>query len=973
MAVPTLPKFEARLDAADWIARFGDVEDAAARRDLVFNAPLALDLGPALHAEVLRLAYVDVERAARFAEAAQWRAEIANNDAAQAYSFRCRGHVHFARGQHAEAVEDYEAAIGLLARGSDLDVGRTLNSGLQALIYLGQYDRAFEWAERARAIFSRHGDELRLGRLASNMGNILYRQDRHAEAMEYYQAARDPLSRLGEPRDLAAVLSNMAVCCTSLHRFPEALALYREARDYCERHQLPLLVAAADYNIAYLHYLRGDYIQAARLYRVSRADAEQAGDLYHVALCDLDQSEMCLELNLSEEAARLARSAEIRFERSGMNYERAKAVVNQAMAASHSADYNRSLRLLRDARRLFQGEGNEIWPALIDLYQAILRYQQGLYPAAHRLVKRASRVLSRSQLLDKDALCRLLQAQLLWKQGQAGDAREACNRILASLDADAGPSLRFHIHFVLGQIEEELGNSDAAWNAYQSARAEIENLRSRLWGDELKISVLKDKLAVYEGLVWLSLWRRGPGPASTAEAFLLVQQAKSRSLADQIAFPWLAPTVNNREVEERVREIRRDLNWHYRQIELSALLAKSGLPAELPVLREQARAQEEKLVRGLSELRAAEGDQQSANGSLPLNLDQIRASIAPDAILLEYYEVRGRLYVCLLSRDQMRMAPVASAAAVHDLLRRLQLQFDKFRLGDKYLSCFKSPMLSATLAHLEALHEHLIDPIRPFLKARHLVIAPHSFLHQLPFHALRSGGRFLLDDFSISYAPSASVYALCCGRESKFREESLVMGIPDAQTPSIENEARTAAALLPNARLMLGADATEPALRTYGPASRFIHIATHGLFRSDNPIFSSIRLGDSHLNLFDLYQLPLAAELVTLSGCSTGLNGVVGGDELVGLMRGLFYAGAHGILVSLWDAQDRSTSEFMGLFYKHLRQQADMAEAVRSAMLHLKEAYPHPYFWAPFVLVGKYLAEKKVGPGYISDQTSALL
>ncbi len=957
MAAPTLPESEARMDAAAWIARLGDLDDEAARRQLVQHAPPMPGLSSALHAEVLRLAYVDVERAARFAQASEWLAGESGDDLATAYSFRCRGHVHFARGQHSEAVQNYQAAISLLeSGGGDLDIGRTLNSGLQALIYLGEYDRAFQWAERAQAIFSRHGDELRLARLSSNLGNILYRQDRHAEAMRYYEAAREPLGRLGEPRDLAAVLSNMAVCCTSLHRFPEALANYQQAREHCMRHQLPLLVAAADYNIAYLHYLRGDYVQAARLYRVSRADAEQAGDFYHVALCDLDQSEMCLELNLSEEAARLAQSAAVRFERSGMHYERAKAIVNQAMAASHTAEYARSLSLLREARRLFQGEGNEIWTALIDLYRAILRYQQGRYPAARKLVGRASRVLSRSQLLDKAALCQLLQAQLLWKEGKPAEAREACIAILAALDPDAGPSLRFHIHFVLGQVEEELGQWEAAWNAYQSARSEIENLRSRLWGDELKISILKDKLAVYEALVWLSLSCREPDSALTEEAFRLVQQAKSRSLADQIALPWLSPPANNREIEERVQEIRRDLNWHYRQIELSALLAKSGLPAELATLRRQAREQEDKLVRGLSELRASGEGPGTAGQSLAIDLDQIRGALAPDASLLEYYEARGTLYVCVLTRHQLRMLPLAPAAEVRDLLRRLQLQFDKFRLGEKYIRSFESRMLSATLAHLEALYRLLIDPLRPMLTGRHLVIAPHAFLHQLPFHALRAGGRFLVDDFSISYAPSASVYALSSGREARFTQESLVMGIPDGQAPSIENEARAAAAALPNARLLLGQDATEAALRIHGPASRFIHIATHGLFRSDNPMFSSIRLGDSHLNLFDLYQLPLAAELVTLSGCSTGLNGVEGGDELVGLVRGLFYAGAHGILVSLWDVQDRSTSEFMSLFYRQLQQHSNKAEAVRSAMLHLRETYAHPYFWAPFVVVGKYAA-----------------
>jgi CHAT domain-containing protein len=195
---------------------------------------------------------------------------------------------------------------------------------------------------------------------------------------------------------------------------------------------------------------------------------------------------------------------------------------------------------------------------------------------------------------------------------------------------------------------------------------------------------------------------------------------------------------------------------------------------------------------------------------------------------------------------------------------------------------------------------------------------------------------------------------LCAARTASVRDESLVMGIPDRAAPHIEGEARYAASALPNSRLFLGAEASEFVLREYGPSSRFIHIATHGFFRRDNPIFSSIRLGDSHLSLFELYQLPLTAELVTLSGCSTGLNVVVGGDELVGLMRGLLYAGAQGILASLWDVHDRSTAEFMTAFYQRLQQKASKAEALRAAMAELRESYPHPYHWAPFILVGNY-------------------
>ena len=945
-------------DPQVWIHRLANLEDTEARRDFFASEPGAHNLLAAerLHTEVLRLAYVDVQQAARLAEAAGWLAKLLDEPAARAFSLRSSGHVYYAQGQHLKAVGCYEAALKLLeSLHSDLDAGRTLTSGLQALIYLGRYGQAFEWAERARVIFERHGDELRLARLASNVGNILFRQDRHAEALQYYERAREPLARLGEPRDLAAVLSNMAVCSTSLGQFSAALAHYQAARDHCIRHDLPLLVSAADYNIAYLHYLRGDYVEAMRLYRVSRTRAEQAGDVYHSALCDLDESELCLELNLSDEGAQLARRAAAQFEQSGMRYERAKAVVNQAIAASHAGDVGEASRLFGTARDLFEAEQNRVWPALIDLYQAFLCQRQGEYREAERLSLRASGVLSGSAMVGKADLCRLLQAQLLKQEGCREQARSMCVRILEQMDTHLAPSLRFHVHFLLGQIEEQMENWDGAWAAYQNARQEIENLRSRLWGDEPRISILKDKLAVYESLVWLSLWRRPPGQSSCREAFLLISEAKSRSLADQIAFPLGPPGRNLDSEEEAIQEARRNLHGYYRQMERQSLNASSQESSQIDALRRQARQCEDRLIRSLRESHAEDRNSTLPVTSVRSDFDAIRESIPREAVLMEYYEVRGVLYVCLVSRDRLRLCPLAPAKRVRHLLRLFQFQMSKVRLGPDYQRTFAGPMLAASLAHLEELYTELIGPVRGLLKAQHLIIAPHSFLHSLPFHALNQQGRFLLDEFRVSYTPSARVFSLCCARAPEFRNESLVMGVPDAATPHIEGEARFAAAALPNARLRLGPAATQAALREYGPSSRFIHIATHGLFRRDNPMFSSIQLGDSHFSLVDLYQLPLSAELVTLSGCSTGLNAVVGGDELLGLIRGILYAGAHGVLASLWDVHDRSTAEFMTAFYGRLDLE-NKAEALRAGMIELRKQYPHPYYWAPFILVGKFLS-----------------
>jgi CHAT domain-containing protein len=306
----------------------------------------------------------------------------------------------------------------------------------------------------------------------------------------------------------------------------------------------------------------------------------------------------------------------------------------------------------------------------------------------------------------------------------------------------------------------------------------------------------------------------------------------------------------------------------------------------------------------------------------------------------------------VLGPDCLSIVPVSLASRVRHLLRLLQFQLSKFRLGPDYVRTFEDALHAAALKHLGELHAELLAPLRDLVAGRRLVIVPHDFLHYVPFHALHDGSRYLVDECVVSYAPSASVHHLCSTKSVLRDGHSLVLGVPDPAIPFIVDEVRAVAAALPRPRLLLGEEASEENLRRHGPGSRFVHIATHGLFRYDNPMFSSLRLGDSRLSLFDLYQLDLHAELVTLSGCGTGLNVVEGGDELMGLVRGLLYAGARTALVTLWDVSDESTSEFMKRFYRRLPQGSGVAAALRDTMQDLRKDFPHPYYWAPFVLVG---------------------
>jgi len=191
-------------------------------------------------------------------------------------------------------------------------------------------------------------------------------------------------------------------------------------------------------------------------------------------------------------------------------------------------------------------------------------------------------------------------------------------------------------------------------------------------------------------------------------------------------------------------------------------------------------------------------------------------------------------------------------------------------------------------SHLQECYRLLLAPIESDLQAGHLIVAPHGVLHHLPFHALFDGEQYVGDRFSISYTPSASIYYLCCNKSRIPSAGALVLGIPDSSAPHILEEVRAVASVLSEAELYVGAGATGKVFRARAPRSRFVHIATHGRFREDSPMLSSIDLGDSQVSLLDLYELNLPAELFTLSGCGTGLNVGVGGDELLGWSEDYF-------------------------------------------------------------------------------------
>jgi CHAT domain-containing protein len=960
-----MPTAITKIPREELLLQLAGVDNDADRREFLAHhkALLRSEVVKQLADLVVEKIRVDTKEALHLAEAAVLLGHKLRRKEDIALGTRAKANALYACGDNRAAVEHHEKAIEMYeSLGISKEAARTLSSSIQPLILLGEYDRAFKSSERAREIFTQIGETRRIASLDNNVGNIFHRQDRFEEAMLHYESAYKILSHYEDWERVAVTLHNMAMCLISLNDFPKSLDCYQKSRELCVRYDMPLLRDQADYNIAYLYYFRGEYSRAIEMLFTTRRACEVTGDAYHLALCHLDLSEIYLELNLSEEAREMAHEGFLRFEKLGMGYEAAKTLANEAIAYGQQGKTVHALERFAKARAMFAAEKNLVWPWLLDLYQGLLLFHEGRYFEARRLCAGAAKFFDQATLPGKAALAHLLLARVALQVGELPAAQSETDAAIAKISGLQAPVLAYQTHFLRGQLAETRGDRPAAYTAYQEARKSLEALRSRLHAEELKISFVKNRLQVYEALVDLHLSGDG-GNASVSEAFSCMEAAKSRSMTEMIFQSGQSLPLGDAgqsELVRRIRDLREELNWYYHRIEVEQLRPEDTSAKRLEQLQEKALSHENELLRTLRELPAHERENATLESPADFSLDTLQAAIPPGAALIEYYATGDRLVAAVVTQNSIEITPITVFSRVLHFLHLLRFQLSKFRMGTSYTQRFEQPLLEATQSHLEALYTELIAPLGPHLKAKHLIFVPHGPLHFLPFHALRNGDSYLSDTHTISYAPSATVFALCQAKTPSDMSASLVMGIPDQRAPQILAEVQSIAAILPKAELLLGTQATADTLRIKGSQSALLHIATHGTYRQDNPMFSGIRLGDGYLNLYDLYQMRLSARHVTLSGCATGMNFVAAGDELLGLERGLFCAGAASLLLSLWDVHDRSTAELMQAFYKAYIESGDMASSLQSAMKQIRQQNPHPYFWAPFVLVGQISRHKRV-------------
>jgi CHAT domain-containing protein len=342
-----------------------------------------------------------------------------------------------------------------------------------------------------------------------------------------------------------------------------------------------------------------------------------------------------------------------------------------------------------------------------------------------------------------------------------------------------------------------------------------------------------------------------------------------------------------------------------------------------------------------------------------VQIEPIQPYLDDETALIEYFIARDVVLAFVVTRQSVvtQVLPI-DLKAVQSTYRLLRLNLDAVPHSTL-------PRLAGLTANAQALlhrlYQGLVAPLDAALRGYpRWIVVPYGPLHYLPFQALYDGAEYLVERHEISYLPGASLLRFCLEPRPASAGVAVFGHSFSGQLPNAVQEAQGIHAIL-GGDLYVEQEATPACFRATAGHRKALHLAAHGSFRPDNPLFSGLALADGWLTTLDIFNLRLNASLVTLSACQTGRSTVGGGDELLGLMRALLYAGAASLVLTLWTVEDRSTAGLMQRFYQGLAAGQRKASALRQAQLAFIQTgggdpaaatYTHPYFWAPFFLVG---------------------
>lgn len=855
----------------------------------------------------------------------------------------CCGLALLAQGRMQDAIARLdEARERLLAIGQPRRAAQAQVPKVIALSKLGRHDEALASGLDTLRRLAEAGDELGAGKAELNLGWMQMGRARYPDAIRLFKSAAVRFALAGDATHSIMADLGLASALTWQFDFDEAARLYNRCEARVRARRLGSLLSVVDTNRGRMDLHRGRLEPALRSLEAALRQAEADGSPHDIGEALRDLADAYLALNLLPEAIALYGRTIDSSVALDAPVERAWAEIQRALALARCGDTAAAGEGVAHARRAFVAAGNELGIALADLRSAALALQAGAPAAALPVARRAAQALAACGVEGWRREAELLAADALRAGGDEAAARALYDQVLQAA-ADL-PQLRAPCRTGLGLGLWRSGRREAARAQFEAAVRETEALRETLPGDEFRTAFGADKQRPYDALMELAL--DDDDAQAPWRLLVAVEQARAPALRSALGRAREAGAL-----DEGQRERLRWLQAQWQQSVADEDMARAAQ------LQAQMRAQEQAWLEQARRLQAAAGAAPRAAAAglgLPEDEGTLRERVPEDTALVVYGVVDRRLAACVVTRGGVQRM-VGSADGVTERIGQLRFQIDALRHGAAALRRHAEQMAQRCQAHLQALHAALWQPLAHLVAAHErVVVIPHRALHYVPFAALHDGQASLLERHEIRLAPGLALWLDPMPAARPWRR-AVALGVGGTGLPHVAREARSVAQAFEarpggQALLCLEAQATHAALRAALPGADVLHLACHGQFRADSPYFSALHLADGPLTLRDAADLPLAAQLVVLSACETGLSRIAPGDEQLGLLRGFLMAGAPRVLSTHWTVDDASTATLMTHFYRDLLAGAAPAAALRAAQRALAREHPHPYHWAPFAM-----------------------
>ena len=950
----------------------------------------------ALHLQFLGAADATKRAFSKFEESLALREELGDS-VGQVESLNHTGLTLYAQGEVTEAIARYERAAELSqAIGYRQGEGEALNNLGLAYSRLAEPDKTLDYYQRALAIWRAIDNPGQAANTLHNLGVFLY--DR-GEPRRAYESLEEALPLWRESGDLAGEANSLnSLGALQLFFFGEpkaALDSLSRALSLSRAAGSPVTEAYVTSSLALAHRTRGELQQALDLYRAVIARWESVGDPTSLGNVREALAGLYAELGELERAAEEYRRILKLYHSAGNRDYEARVLNALGLVESLSNRPLAALDLYRQSLALSREIGNRRSEAIALRRSGIAERALGNLDAALANLEQCLELTRATGNRAEEASTLLDLGLVQHRLGREGSFQNLERALELARHAE-NATLQASTLFQWAKLDRDAERFDQARARLEEALGIIESVRQQVASRDLRATFLAARREYYEDYidVLMRLDASRPGEGFAEKAFEASERARARSLLELLAEGridvrgGIAP-----ELREREKQLASRISLV--QMRLLNLLSREG-----PASGEVAQRREE-LGTALQEREDLEAEIRSQHPRyaevrypFPLTLSEVKATLDEDTVLLEYALGQSASYLFVVTREGFRahrLPPAQEIGKEVEQLRRTTASPERRLLGQFALS-------SHRLYHL------LLLPAASVLEHHAtIIIVADGNLHLLPFETLApapalerediSRLSFLLRTHTVSYIPSASVLPRlhldkAKGDDGKPTTSSLVafadpLGQANARLevaaasllglasslpglPESRREVQGIAKLfaLPDVSLFIGADATEDNAKLEGVLSRArrVHFATHAFLSEVRPELSGLVLArspssaeDGLLQVYEIFNLDLDAELVVLSSCQSGLGKRIEGEGLVGLARAFLYAGTSSLVASLWAVNDASTADLMIEFYRRLNQENDRAEALRAAKLYVlaDPERAHPFHWAPFVLIGE--------------------